>query len=225
MGFEEQYSKWLESHMSRRTGESRRRLKEGHGYGEKLFLEQVWWPVVGNFDDLHPEYEFVDKDGSYYYLDFAYLRIPQPTAIEVDGFATHARDMDRWEFRKDRRRQNAIVLRNWNILRFSTDDLKDDLTYCRKTIAEMLGAWYGENAEDTSKLPLRKREILRLAVRVGNNDFGIADACACLGVGDRSARQLLHEMVDEGYLESASGTARIHRYRLAGNKTSGTQFR
>jgi very-short-patch-repair endonuclease len=41
-------------------------------------------------------------------------------AIEVDGWAWHS-DVER--FRHDRRRQNALVLARWTVLRFTWDDL------------------------------------------------------------------------------------------------------
>ncbi|MBW5445648.1 hypothetical protein GE107_06165 [Cohnella sp. CFH 77786] len=108
--FETEYRKWLDMHLSKRKGERLRMLKEQHGYGEKLLLEQLWRPVVGNFDFLHPEYEVLDEDGNYYYIDIAYVRHTKPTAIESDGFNPHARDADRSTFKKSRRRQNALLL-------------------------------------------------------------------------------------------------------------------
>ena len=41
-------------------------------------------------------------------------------AVEVDGWAWHS-DVER--FREDRRRQNALVLAGWTVLRFTWDDL------------------------------------------------------------------------------------------------------
>ena len=74
--FEDKHKQYINSHMTRRKGERLRRLKEGHGYAEKLFLQNVWWPIIGHYEYLHPEYEISDfKDGSRY-LDFAYIRPP-----------------------------------------------------------------------------------------------------------------------------------------------------
>lgn len=64
----------MQLQLQTRSGESQRRLQDGHGHAEKLFLEQVWWPAVGRFDFLHAEYPISDfKDGDRY-LDFAYIR-------------------------------------------------------------------------------------------------------------------------------------------------------
>ncbi len=57
-------------------------------------------------------------------------------AVEVDGWAWHA-GADR--FRADRRRQNAVVLAGWTVLRFTWDDLMNRpdnvLTQIRASLA------------------------------------------------------------------------------------------
>ena len=219
--FETEYRKWMEKHINQRKGERLRRLKEQHGFGEKLLVEQVWWPVVGNFDFLHPEYEVVDEDGNYYYLDFAYVRNPKPAALESDGFNPHAREADRNSFKKSRRRQNAIVLGGWNILRFSTDDLKEDPDHCRRTLRRMFERWYGEDPMDGSGLSVYQKEILRFAVQ-SVNPFTPKGAEAATGLSGKYVRKLLHDMVKMGLLEPASGDRRWTSYKL---KNSGTVFR
>lgn len=53
-----------------------------------------------------------------YRLDLAFVH--ERIAVEVDGWAWHS-DVER--FRADRRRQNALVLAGWTVLRFTWDDL------------------------------------------------------------------------------------------------------
>jgi very-short-patch-repair endonuclease len=53
-----------------------------------------------------------------YELDLAFPA--ERIAIEVDGWAWHS-DVER--FRHDRRRQNALVLAGWIVLRFTWHDL------------------------------------------------------------------------------------------------------
>lgn len=60
MEFENAHQLLMDQHLSVRTGERRGRLARGHQYAEKLFLQNVWWPLFGNLDHLHPEYE--DRD-------------------------------------------------------------------------------------------------------------------------------------------------------------------
>jgi hypothetical protein len=41
MGFEREHDQWLSNHVKRRKGERLDALKRGHGYGNRLFVEQV----------------------------------------------------------------------------------------------------------------------------------------------------------------------------------------
>ncbi|MCE0766275.1 endonuclease domain-containing protein [Pseudonocardia kujensis] len=61
-------------------------------------------------------------------------------AVEVDGWAWHV-DVDR--FRADRRKQNALVLAGWNLLRFTWHDLvnRPDAAVAQLRAALRLAAW------------------------------------------------------------------------------------
>lgn len=67
-----------------------------------------------------------------YRIDVAFPR--QKVAIEVDGFASHSSPED---FHKDRKRQNAIALLGWQVLRFTWLDL---IEYPERVIAEIKSA-------------------------------------------------------------------------------------
>lgn len=209
--FESEYLTWLNKHKSDATGERLRRLIKGHSYGEKLLLQQAWWPAVGNLDNLHPEYEFIDSEGNYYYMDFGYLRLPKSTCLEADSFGSHARDIDRDTFTRGLDRQNEILLSDWNIIRFSIDKLKEDPKSCQQKIEQMLNVWYGET-NGQLQLTLYQREIVRLATYSVSITPTIVSLH--LGKGERFARSKLHELVEKGILEIVSGDTRIRRYRL-----------
>jgi hypothetical protein len=57
--FEDCYREFLAFHEQNRSGERRGRLVRGHGFAEKLLLQNVWWPVFGTFRNLHPESDFI----------------------------------------------------------------------------------------------------------------------------------------------------------------------
>lgn len=69
MGFEREHNEWLCNHLKQRKGERLDALKRGHGYGNRLFVERVWWPLAGHFHGLHPEYEVKDWRGRSYFVD------------------------------------------------------------------------------------------------------------------------------------------------------------
>lgn len=128
--FEEQYEQWLANQRKTRKGESLRKLNNGHAHSEKLFAEEIWWPVIGSFDHLHAEYEVTNfRDGTYY-LDFALLRPPHRINWEVDDFSSHAKNLDRRGFNYERDRQNQLVLDGWQIFRFPLDAIKERPRQC-----------------------------------------------------------------------------------------------
>lgn len=67
-----------------------------------------------------------------YKVDVAFPK--QKVAIEVDGWAFHS---DPEVFVKDRKRQNAIALLGWQVLRFTWLDLVE---YPQRVIAEIAAA-------------------------------------------------------------------------------------
>ncbi len=69
---------------------------------------------------LQPEVQWVVRvRGREYRLDLAYPAVR--LAIEVDGRAYHS---DPADFRRDRQRQNDLVLAGWTVLRFTADDIR-----------------------------------------------------------------------------------------------------
>jgi very-short-patch-repair endonuclease len=73
------------------------------------------------------------KDGKYR-LDFAYE--PLKVGIELDGYTYHS---DREAFTRDRQRQREIEAQGWHIIRFSSDELAQDIGRCVREAAHYLG--------------------------------------------------------------------------------------
>jgi hypothetical protein len=213
--FEQAYTEWFNRHVSEARGERRRRLLKKFGFGEKLLLLQAWWPAVGNFDYLIPEFEFVDIFGNHYFIDLAYVRKPDPTALESDSFGSHARDVDRDQFSHNLDRQNEIVLSNWNILRLATDKLKDNPVACQNVIRRMLVIWYGEESPIMDKLNIYQRELVRRVTRSAE-PLSIQEACTILGKKEKFTRTQLHSLLELDLLESAilGERERVHYFKL-----------
>lgn len=77
MDFESAHRLFIDTHLQERSSERRDRLMRGHREAEKLFCRNVWWPLLHNFDHLHPEYEVTDWRGLHY---FAILSGARPTS-------------------------------------------------------------------------------------------------------------------------------------------------
>ena len=67
-------------------------------------------------------------------VDFAWPS--RRLVVEVDGFAFHA---DRRSYRRDRRRQNALELAGWLVLRFSWEDVLTNPSYVTESVRAALG--------------------------------------------------------------------------------------
>ncbi|MFC5402162.1 DNA-binding response regulator [Cohnella soli] len=218
MDFNTAYTQWLSKHRSLRQGERLRRLDEGHGYLEKLILENVWWPAVGHFDDLHPEYEVFDfRDGTRF-LDFAWLPGTVKLDIEGDGFDTHARKISLTGFDDDRIRQNHLVIDEWKVLRFTHNMVNERPRLCQQMLQQFIGAVYGKRGlseRATNRLNSEERDIIRLTLRI-RQTVSPADVCKLLDVEAQKARKLLRGLVAKGvFVAAGAGQQRIHAYRLS----------
>jgi predicted transcriptional regulator len=210
--FEKQYQLWMTEQRNKRSGEALRRLNEGHGESEKLFIKEIWWPTIGSLEFLQAEYEVVNyRDGSYF-LDFAYIRSPHRIDWEVDDYSSHAKNLDRRGFNYERDRQNQLILDRWEMYRFPLDVIKERPRQCQQFLLQVMGMLYGGKTDDPV-LSLIQREIMRLAIRL-QRPFTPSEVCVQLGIGNRYARNLLHDLVKMNLLEIASGNERVRSYRI-----------
>lgn len=214
--FQAAYEEFLHEHMKGSSPERLRKLRDGLGHAESAFLAEVWWPVVGNFRFLHPEYEVADFAGASRFIDFAYVRGGLKLAIEIDGFTTHAKNLDRRQFSYQLRRQNALTLDRWEILRFAHDDVVSHPRRCQQTIQQYLGSRFATDLHgsgDDPRATAIDREIIRLA-RSLPRPLTPADLIQHLGAERRAAYRHLRRLVDRGWLIRASGTSRVRSYAL-----------
>lgn len=211
MQFDRAYRDLIDYHTARRQGERLRRLVEGHGHAERLFLEAVWWPAFGTFRHLHPEYEITDYDGRRRYLDFAYLRAPLRLAVEIDGYTHHVGRIDRQEFIRQLRRQNHLVIDGWAVLRFSYDEVRDHARICQQVLQQFMGRWADDR--ELSGLTFFERAVVRLA-GASTGRLTPKQVREHLGVGKYKASRVIRRLVDLGWLEPAGGRERIRYYRL-----------
>lgn len=72
--------------------------------------------------------------GRRYRLDIGFRE--ERLAIEVDGFAHHGKYVA--DFRRDRQRQNELVIAGWRVLRFSAGEIRKEVEACLATISRAL---------------------------------------------------------------------------------------
>lgn len=210
--FEQAVERFVAYHLAQRAGDARDRLASGLGHAELLFLEEVWWPAVGHFRHLHPEYEVRDRGLRRRFVDFAYVAPGVRLAIEIDGYNFHA-PISRAEFVDQIRRQNLLALDGWTVLRFAYDDVRSDPRYCRQTILEFLGR-EAHRHDLFQGLTPHEQAALRFALDAGR-PIAPSEVARALGSSAWLARKILRQLVRKGHLEPASGRHRVRRYRLS----------
>lgn len=203
-----EYHRWLAEHMRSRTGEALRRLEDGHGHAERLFAVRVWWPCVGSFAGLHPEFPVSGEDRDAF-VDFAYISGRLRVAIEIDGYRPHHARLSRWGFTNQLRRQNELVASGWFVLRFPYDDVEQEAGRCQRTIRQFLG--HMALVGDVAELPPREQILVRL-VHSSQHPVTPDEAARAIGASTHTARTLLRRLVDDGWLVPVRGEKRFRAY-------------
>ncbi|TXK86111.1 DUF559 domain-containing protein [Paenibacillus sp. N3.4] len=214
MTFEQAHATYIHYHLQRRTGERRGRLDRGHREAEKMFCRNVWWDLLGNFDDLHPEFEVLDWRGLSYFCDFAWLTQAVKLIIEIKGFGPHVRDMDRQKYCNELNRETFLSAMGFQVLSFAYDDVANRPELCI-TLLRMVLSRYQSQASPVSLGSVSEKEIIRLASRLARPLRPI-DVEAHLNINHRSAVRTLRSLCSKGLFTAATGSAGKHivRYEL-----------
>jgi len=211
MGFEQEYVKFVELHKKESKGERRRRLEEGVGHAEKMFLEVIWWLAFGQFNHLHPEFEVVDENGKSRFIDFAFIFSWFKIAFEILGFGPHLRQKSRWSFSDEQQRIRSLSAGGWILMCFSYDEIKDNPEQCIKEIHALLGSLLARDTGDAS-LTTIDREIIQFALK-NNGLIQTKELYRSLKMHRNTIYKYLRGLVENNWLE-VGGKSRNYYYRL-----------
>ncbi|HUC93034.1 MAG TPA: hypothetical protein VMS09_13595 [Paenibacillus sp.] len=196
--FEKAYAAFIQRHLERRSGERKGRLERGHGHAERLFAENIWWPLKGNFDDLHPEFEVFDFRGNSYFGDYGYLPGYLKFIWEVKGFGPHVRDMDRKSYSKELNRETFLQAMGFRVVSFAYDDVAHRPEVCISLLRMLLGRFQPAEAP-VDRAVLAEKEVLRLAVQLVRPIRPI-DVAAHFRLNHRTAVGMLQSLCAKGWL-------------------------
>ncbi|WP_342439756.1 hypothetical protein NSS79_13685 [Paenibacillus sp. FSL L8-0436] len=213
MEFEAAHRLFIEQHTSERSGERKGRLVRGHNFAERLFLQNVWWPLFESLEHLHPEYEVYDWNRKSQFLDFAFL--PQNGGrfgIECDGFQSHVKDMDREKFSYSLNRDSFLTGMGWRMLHFSFDDVQQRPEVCRMLLQLVLAPYLARKTLAADILS-EEKEVLRLAWRIAK-PLRPKDVCDHFQINYRTARRLLQSLSDKGLLKPVNSKQRVRFYEV-----------
>lgn len=214
MKFEETHAAFIQYHMERRKGERRGRLERGHREAEKLFCRNIWWPLRGNYDDLHPEFEVLDWRGQSYFCDFAWLMRFVKLIIEIKGFGPHVRDMDRQKYCNELNRETFLSAMGFQLISFAYDDVAHRPELCI-TLLRMVLSRYQPESSPVNLNRVAEREIIRLACLL-SRPLRPIDVESHLGINHRTAVRTLQSLSAKGWLSPITGAESKHvvRYEL-----------
>nr|WP_305953408.1 MULTISPECIES: hypothetical protein [unclassified Paenibacillus] len=213
--FEEAHLQFIKGHLTDRpAGERRGRLERGHQHAEALFLRNVWWPLRGNFTGLHPEYEVTDWRGRSYFADFAWLPGYVKLLIEIKGFASHVRDMDRQKYCSELNRETFLYAMGYHVISFAYDDVEQRPELCM-TLLRMVLSKYQPSEAPVSRVQLMEQEIIRLAVQLAR-PIRPLDVEEHFDITYKTAIRILRSLTEKGWLLPSpdAGLQRIVRYEL-----------
>lgn len=223
MRFKVEHDKWLASHLARRHGERLDGLRRGHRYGNRLFVEKIWWPLVGHFTGLHPEYEISDSRRALYYIDFVWMIGEHYFAIEIMDFGTHG--LERSKFRRDLNRGLFLQSLGFHYIEISLDELKENPTYILNMLRIILGPYLtvetNLNGNIVRKLNKVERDLLRLAIR-HHRIIRPSQAARELEMHRTTVTKHCRELVAKGRLRPipAGTSGRVHQYEYIGSLQS-----
>ncbi len=223
MGFEMEHEQWLSDHLKRRKGERLDALKRGHGYGNRLFVERIWWPLAGHFYGLHPEYEVKDWRGRSYFVDILWEVGATRIGFEIMDFGSHG--TDRSKYRRDLNRGLFLQSQVCTVLYISLDELKENPSFILSTLRSILYPYL--SADKTVKTTAKgtysriERELMRASIR-HNRVLRPADAARELELHTMTIIKYCRMLVDKGKFRPVARGAsqRITSYEYIGTLQS-----
>ncbi|OME90714.1 MULTISPECIES: transcriptional regulator [Paenibacillus] len=210
--FDQQYELWMHTNiLNERNPRRLEILHKGLGHGTVEFLRSVWFPAIGNFNDLHPEWEVRDFGNGYRYLDLAYMPGGARGGIEIQGYGPHARDLDVRRFKDLCRRHCLLALDGWTFLPIAYPSIVDEPKQCQQLILSFVGRFVASDVP--ASLSWLEAEAVRFARRL-LRPITPLELANHLRVSDRHTRRLLHKLVELQILVIASGQQRARTYEL-----------
>ncbi|MGZ9583308.1 hypothetical protein [Paenibacillus marinisediminis] len=215
MNFEEAQASFHEHHLAARSGERRGRLERGQRHAETLFLRNVWWPLQGHFHDLHPEYEVLDWRGRSYFSDYAWLPGHVRLLIEIKGYASHVRDMDRQKYCNELNRETFLYAMGYHVISFAYDDVEQRPELCL-TLLRMVMSRHQPSSTSVTRALMAEKEMIRFAIQLAR-PIRPKDVERHFEISHRTAVKMLHRLCQKGWLSSVhrGKGVRVVQYELA----------
>jgi hypothetical protein len=214
LSFEQKMEEWLHANIAAEKNPRRLELlNKGLGHGTEEFLRSVWFPAVGHFEHLYPEWEVRDFNNGYRYLDLSYMPGGAKGGIEIQGYGSHARDLDVRRFKDLCRRHCLLALDGWLFLPVAYPSITDEPQQCRQLVLAFIGKFIAAGTVEGSALTWLEAETVRYARRMPR-PLTPVELAEHLRISSRHARRVLQGLVERQMFGVASGNERARAYKL-----------
>lgn len=212
--FDKAHSAFLRYHLESRSGERRGRLERGHGHAEKLFAQNIWWPLKGHFDYLHPEFEVLDWRGRPYFADFLFMPKHWKVLIEIKGYGEHVANMDRQKYCNELNRETFMKGMGFHLISFAYDDVAYRPELCIYLLRTVLSRFESADTK-VKRVFFADNEIIRFSIFLARPIRSI-DISRHFSIDHRTAVGHLQRLCNKGWMKPLSrGTGqRILYYEL-----------
>lgn len=211
--FEEVYEHWLRKQIAEEKNLRRKELlNKGLSHGTITLLRSIWFPAIGNLDNLYPEYEVRDLNNKYRYLDLAYIPGDVKGCIEIQDYRSHARDIETGRFKDLCMKQALLTLDDWSFLPIAYLSIRDDPGVCKQLVLSFVGKFLSMDV--TKDLNWSEAETIRFARRL-MRAFEPRELASHLVLSENRTRVVLRSLLAKKMLIVASGNQRYRTYRLS----------
>lgn len=208
---EEIIERFVDEQRARARGQ-RKELLERDLSGTVKLLEYLW-TVLGSFEGITLEYEFIGANGERNYIDVYYE--PLGIGFECEGFVPHAETITRRRFSYERRRVRRKARLRIVYYPFSKDELDLEPEMCRQDLREIIGIHTSvAGSRAMEQLTVYEREVLRYGLRL-MRPLKLEDVKYGLGCTHEFARKIVRGLVDKKLLSPIrAGKQRNHAYQV-----------
>src|SRR3972149_1587657 len=117
-------------------------------FKESAIEEKLWEEMKSKGINAERQYMIV-KDENMFYLDFAIFTKERNIDVECDSDKYHTKKED---IKRDKQRNNILESLGWAVLRYTADDIENNLDKCILVVKETVGRYGGlQDASDKSK--------------------------------------------------------------------------
>lgn len=153
-----------------------------------------------------------DAYNGYRYLDLAYMPGSDVKGgIEIQGYGSHARDLDVRRFKDLCWRHSLLALDDWIFMPIAYLSITDEPKRCQQLILSFIGKFLAMDVPE--RLNCFEAETLRFARRLFR-PFTPLELASHLRISDNQARRVLHTLVEYQLLIVANGQQRYRTYTL-----------